>query len=88
MPFRLSKKCRYSPLERRVFSSLGGKPKSTLILVDRLRAKGVEFHSRISVVAALRSLQTRAVLYGEPFRIASTPRRGPHPVKFWLEELQ
>jgi hypothetical protein len=86
MPFRLSESCRYSPLERKVFSSLGGRPRSTLILVERLRDKGVEFHSRITVVAALRSLQERTAKYGEPFRVKSTPRRGPHPVEFWLEE--
>jgi hypothetical protein len=85
MPFRLSEN-RYSPLERRVFSALGGRPRSTLILVERLRAKGVAFHSRISVVAALRSLQERTIEYGEPFAVKSTPRRGPHPVEFWVEE--
>jgi hypothetical protein len=48
-------------------------------------SKKVPFHGQQSVMAGVRTLKNKIEYYKEPFRLRMEERRGPHPIKIWLE---
>jgi hypothetical protein len=76
---------RYSDLERRVFALLKKKAKTSAELADTLYPE--QKNGRPTVICACRSLAYKLSKNKEPFRLKSSKRNGPHPVKFWIEEL-
>jgi hypothetical protein len=77
----------YSPLERKIFSLLNKKPKSTVDITDEFYGrKRRPYNARQSVLGALDKLAEKTKKNQEPFTIVKSARKGPHPVDFWIEK--
>lgn len=79
----------YSPNERVIFELLtacNGQGISTPELVKSFYKGKTPFYGRQIVVGLLSSIRRKAVANREPFRVVHTPRSGPIPMSFWLEE--
>ena len=87
MPSPVSK-VRYSPTEQRILALLpedGTKLSSDEIIDLHYGKRKRPFNARQTVIGALRTLIRKSVKNREPFRICKSERKGPHPMKFWIE---
>jgi hypothetical protein len=80
------KNIKYSPSEIRAFALLSNKPQSTLQLSDKLyNKKQRPYNARQSALDTMNRLIKKVSINNESFVVRRDERRGPHPVKFWLE---
>lgn len=80
---------KYSPGEKKIFTLLPAKQKTTSDIAIDYYGKGkVPYHGRQIVVGLLSSLQRKVRLNREPFRIMKTKRSGPIPMSFWVEKCR
>lgn len=83
-----AKSARYSAAEDRLLKILNGskKPLSTPTVAQRYYGRAVEppYNGRQIVGALLRSLKAKAAHNGEAWSVLSSPRKGPHPIEWWV----
>jgi hypothetical protein len=78
---------KYSKGEQKVFECLNGKETSTTEILNHFyRGTKRPINGRKIIISVLRSLQVKIDWNKEPFRLASSKRRGPHPISVWLEK--
>lgn len=81
---------KYSPSEQRMLKLLprNGRKLTSVELVEKFYNGSGEapYHARNIVITVLRSLRRKTAHNKEEFRVASTPRSGPIPMSFWLEQ--
>jgi hypothetical protein len=77
----------YSDTERELFKMLPVDPGkiSSRELIERKYGKSAPFNSFQLIGAALRSLSRKVEHNREPFLVARSIRRGPHPIYFWIK---
>lgn len=85
MKHQLNADKRYSPLECAVFALFpaNGEPLTTTMIAGKIYGRKPNATAR--ALSVLRGLQAKVRRYREPFRIAKTARRGPHPVTWSVE---
>ena len=90
MSSAVSKKYKYSPTEQRVLALLpsdGTKLTSGEIMDLHFgTAKRKPLNAQKIIIGILRSLMLKSSRNREPFRICKSARKGPYPIKFWIEE--
>ena len=81
------RKVGYSETERELFQLIPVDPGrvSSRELVEKKYGRSAPFNSFQLVRAALNSLSTKVTYNGEPFVVAKSERRGPHPISYWIE---
>jgi hypothetical protein len=86
MPSTVSK-IRYSPTEQSVLAILpddGTKLTSDQIM-DSHYGRRKPLNARKIIIGVMRSLIIKSNRNKETFRICKSARKGPHPMKFWME---
>ena len=77
---------KYSPQEERMFSLLTKQPQDTAQLRGKFYGREPPFHARSAIIAILHNLTKKIEANREPFKVKQTPRAGPQPSSFWIEE--
>lgn len=80
---------RYSPTEQRVLALLpsdGTKISSGEIIDLHFGTRRKPLNAQKIIIGVLRSLMQKSSRNKEPFRICKSARKGPYPIKFWIEE--
>jgi len=84
-----NKGVRYSPAEQKIFGFLTSKPKTTIELANAIYTKtNRPLNDRGCIISIMKKLTNKAQANNESFAIHCTPRRGPHPISFWVEKTK
>ncbi len=79
----------YSPREKELLAlirSTGNRRLTTSELMDKVFGDNPPFNARQSLLSTLTNLDRKIERRREKFKLKKSPRRGPKPVSFWLEE--
>lgn len=92
MHFKLSEQpsaVGYSESERKLFSLLSNKPKTTTELVESFyKDKKRPFFDQTAFRATMSTFMRKVEANGEPFVIVKSPRRGSQPSTYVLERRE
>jgi hypothetical protein len=78
---------KYSPGEKKLFAMLSKDAQSSEELSDKFYngATHFPFHCRRTIIGLINSIQKKADVNNEPFRVVKSQPRGPYPINVWLE---
>lgn len=82
-------KLRYSPMEQSILALLPGdgtKVSSEEIIAAHYGKRKRPFNARQIIIGVLRTLMRKSNRNRESFKICKSARKGPHPMKFWIEK--
>lgn len=79
---------RYTERENKLLKLLKAqrRPLTTIEISRMFYGREAPFNSRQSMLQVLRQLNLKLKENREKVRIASSERKGPYPIDFWLEE--
>ena len=79
---------KYSPTERSLLGLIptGGRRINSAELIQLHYGRKPPFNARQAINTAMRQLMLKVSRNKEPFILAKSDRRGPHPIEYWKEK--
>lgn len=75
-----------SSREEQLYALLSSRPLSSADLIKQYYGPKPPANARTIVVGRLRGIAEKLDRARDPVRLRKSPRKGPHPIEFWVEK--